>query len=120
MWGSRSSHVITLDTSAGLVGITVSNNEVGPGVRIERVQPGDLAARAGLRAGDVVLALYQREQLEQHPEGLDVEEEDEDEQCYYDEARVCAKAAEGFIKLQWLPDGEPFQAHYTKLRLLCG
>eukprot|EP00327_Prymnesium_parvum_P008740 CAMPEP_0182817924 /NCGR_PEP_ID=MMETSP0006_2-20121128/11740_1 /TAXON_ID=97485 /ORGANISM="Prymnesium parvum, Strain Texoma1" /LENGTH=195 /DNA_ID=CAMNT_0024944335 /DNA_START=121 /DNA_END=708 /DNA_ORIENTATION=+ len=47
----------TIDPRMGHVGITVSNAPHGPGVRVDHVVPPDLAARAGLQKGDVIISI---------------------------------------------------------------
>ena len=51
---------ITLDTRNGHVGITVSNAAQGPGVQLDAVNECDIAYKAGLRQGDVILAINER------------------------------------------------------------
>ena len=56
--GAPSLQHVTLDTRDGHVGITVSN--AAQGVRLDAVNECDIAFKAGLREGDVILAVNER------------------------------------------------------------
>jgi len=47
----------SLDTRSGHVGVTVSNSTVVPGVVVDFVDPADLAHKAGIRKGDIIMAV---------------------------------------------------------------
>ena len=60
VWGMRPSRVkrLTKDpTGETKVGVTVVDNDAGPGVKVESLEPLGLAARSGLRVGDVILSI---------------------------------------------------------------
>jgi len=52
-----SARTVTLDTANGHVGITLSNRDDRDGVHVDAVHPADLAYKAGIRGGDIVLGV---------------------------------------------------------------
>lgn len=50
-------HSLTIDTSSGHLGVTLSNTSFGTGVLISDLHPSDLIASAGLQVGDVILTV---------------------------------------------------------------
>jgi len=48
---------LTIDISAGHLGVTLENTDDGTGVRIAAVDAADLVAKAGLKVGDVLLSI---------------------------------------------------------------
>jgi len=58
VWGLQPSRVITLFKQQGLkFGITIINNDLGPGVLISALDPQGIVYRQGLRTGDVILSI---------------------------------------------------------------
>jgi len=57
VWGMRPTLTKMLWKGQGVVGITLVNNEFGPGVTVSSVTPDGQAMRLGLRAGDIILAI---------------------------------------------------------------
>lgn len=57
VWGLRASRELQLYKSSGKIGITLCDNERGPGVLVCELGEGQQALRMGLRVGDVLLAV---------------------------------------------------------------
>jgi S1-C subfamily serine protease len=48
---------LSIDPAAGHLGITLSSSDALPGVVVTALHPNDLAAKAGLAVGDVIVAI---------------------------------------------------------------
>lgn len=67
--GGPSTKSVTVDTTKGHLGVTLSNHDLG--VAVDRADPADLIAKAGLAAGDVIVTCN-GEEVPNHETALDI------------------------------------------------
>jgi len=79
VWGLVPSRSLRLYRHGGLkFGISVADNELGPGVLISELKPDGLCYRQGLRVGDVVLSINNRV-VDDHQAAIDAVDSSKDE-----------------------------------------
>lgn len=113
---------LTVNLSSGnFLGVTLSNESRFPGVRIDEVCPPDMGARAGLQAGDVILALDDKP-VSTHEEAIDAIDACKGKLAvaYYPKAAAEAEAVLVAAKYKLKPYGWPCRILTLVVSLLVG